>query len=100
MGNRIKSAMEFDVHESLQLQLSELEMLISMFPNEGDLCVTDPGVVSEIQDFLSGKFELSDVQKLEYTIHLNLNGSASWCVATTFVPICLAQHFRLQQQAK
>ena len=66
--------MEFDVHESLQLQLSELEMLISMFPNEGDLCVTDPGVVSEIQDFLSGKFELSDVQKLEYTIHLDLNG--------------------------
>ena len=66
--------MEFDVHESLQLQLSELEMLISMFPNEGDLCVTDPGVVSEIQDFLSAKFELSDVQKLEYTIHLDLNG--------------------------
>jgi len=64
----------FDIYESLQLQLSELEMLISMFPNEGELCLTDPAVVSEIQDFLSKTIAQNDVQKLEYTIHLNVQG--------------------------
>ena len=63
-----------NINESLLLQLTELEMLSSMYSNEGEFRITDPGVVSEIQDILSGKIEKSEVQILEYMIHLDIQG--------------------------
>ncbi|XP_031570422.1 RWD domain-containing protein 2A-like [Actinia tenebrosa] len=39
--------------DSLQLQLSEVEMLQSMFPNEEEFRLEDPGVLVDVQEFIS-----------------------------------------------
>lgn len=41
--------------ESLRLQLSEVEMLESMFPNEEEFRLEDPGVLVDVQEFISRK---------------------------------------------
>lgn len=58
------------LQDKLQLQLSELEMLNAMFPNPGELELTDPGAVSDINDFLSGRCGLQELTKLSYTIRI------------------------------
>jgi len=55
---------------NLEMQLSELEMLNSMFPNDGELKLSDPGAISDIQDFLAGKCSSTDLTTLSFTIHL------------------------------
>lgn len=60
--------------QNLELQLSELEMLSSMFPNEGEFQITDPGVVSDMQDFIAGNIDLSEVPKLEYLLTQHIGG--------------------------
>ena len=69
--------MEFkneEVAQNLELQLSELEMLNSMFPNNGELELADPGVISDIQDYLQEKLDIFEVSKLQYTVNLNVQG--------------------------
>lgn len=56
------------VLQNLELQLSELEMLSSMFPNDSEFQIIDPGVVSDMQDFIAGKINLSEVPKLEFLL--------------------------------
>lgn len=63
--------------QNVELQLSEFEMLNSMFPNEGEIVLTDPGVITDFQDFLSGKLERGKLSKLEYTINLDIWGVSS-----------------------
>lgn len=63
-----------NVKENIELQLSELEMLNSMFPNEGEVEMTDPGTISDLHDFLSGKLDCLNLPKLEYVINLNTEG--------------------------
>lgn len=41
--------------ETLQLQISEIEMLQSMFPNEEEFILDDESALSDIQSFLDGK---------------------------------------------
>ena len=60
------------VENNIELQLSELEMLSSMFPNKDELELTDPGVISDLNDFLSGKLGRENISKLEYNINLNI----------------------------
>ena len=60
------------VENNIELQLSELEMLSSMFPNKDELELTDPGVISDLNDFLSGKVGRENISKLEYNINLNI----------------------------
>lgn len=60
--------------QNVELQLSELEMLNSMFPNQGELELVDPGVITDLQDFLLGKLEREKLSKLEYTINLDIFG--------------------------
>ena len=73
----VRPHMEFKnkkVVQNLELQLSELEMLNSMFPNDGELELADPGVISDIQDFLQGKLDRRELSKLQYSINLNTQG--------------------------
>ena len=46
-----------DVTETLQLQLAEIEMLESMFPNTGELRLDDTMAAINIQAFLDGKMK-------------------------------------------
>lgn len=61
-----------DVVQNLELQLSELELLTSMFPDENELKIVDPGVVSDIQDFISGNIDITELPKLEYLLTQNI----------------------------
>lgn len=47
-------------------------MLGSMFPNMGELELTDPGVISDLQDFLAGRLPRDKISKLEYNINLTI----------------------------
>lgn len=47
-----------DYDETLRIQLNELEMLESMFPNPGEFSIYDYSVIADINDFLDGKTSL------------------------------------------
>ncbi|XP_072040681.1 RWD domain-containing protein 2A-like [Amphiura filiformis] len=58
---------DLDVTECLQLQLSEVEMLQSMFPSENEFCVDDPSVISDAQSYTDG-----DTTELPHQISFTL----------------------------
>lgn len=53
---------EIDVAEMLQLQVSEIEMLASMFPGVDEFVIDDPLANSEIQSFIDGRLEYDLLQ--------------------------------------
>lgn len=52
-----------NIPEMLDLQLSEVEMLQSMFPERGAFRLDDPLVIAEIRSFLEGKFHYEYLQR-------------------------------------
>lgn len=68
LGNKqINSKME--KVQSLELQLAEVEMLQSMFPNE--MAIDDPAALSEIQNFVEGKLSYDFLNsRVGITLHL------------------------------
>ncbi|XP_022185005.1 RWD domain-containing protein 2A [Nilaparvata lugens] len=61
-----------NIEEMLKLQLNELEMLGSMFPNPGELVVYDHSVIADINDFLEGKTSVLPAC-LDFTIFLTID---------------------------
>lgn len=59
--------------EALELQLSELEMLRSMYPTEKELYVRDPGDILDLRNYLSGVGSAQSLPKLEYVVSVNVN---------------------------
>lgn len=43
--------------ENLELQLSEIQLLDSMFPGDGEFCLDDPSVLSDVQTFVDDSAE-------------------------------------------
>lgn len=58
-----------NLEEMLRLQLSEVEMLQSIFPNPGEFCVCDYSVIADINEFLDGKCSFYP-SRLDFTINL------------------------------
>lgn len=58
-----------NLEEMLRIQLSELEMIQSMFSNPGEFCIDDPSVIADINDFLDGKTNAFP-PRLDFTINL------------------------------
>jgi hypothetical protein len=58
-----------NLEEMLSLQLSEVEMLQSIFPNPGEFCVYDYSVIADINEFVDGKCSLYP-PRLDFTINL------------------------------
>ena len=90
---------DIDLQEMLQLQLSEVELLSSMYPNDGELVLDDPMAVPEIQDYVDGKIPYDNVQsRIGFTVKIQ-DGSEKVCVGqpwlslTPFVQICPARFF-------
>ena len=63
---------ESDFKDILLLQLSEYEMLHSMYPREDEFFLKDPGVLLDIQDLLDGKVDHHIDSKLEYVLNLTV----------------------------
>ncbi|CAH0382980.1 unnamed protein product [Bemisia tabaci] len=69
---QVASAGKDKIREMLLIQLEELEMLTSMFPNSGELTVTDQSVIADINQFVECKSSTVPLH-LEYIINLNLD---------------------------
>lgn len=63
-------------YENFELQLAEVEMLTSMYPNHGEFSLHDPGAVVQIRDFLSGNLEYEDVgARIGFTLKVVLESN-------------------------
>lgn len=58
-----------NLEEMLRIQLSEVEMLQSMFSNPGEFCVYDYSVIADINEFVDGKCSIYP-PRLDFTINL------------------------------
>jgi hypothetical protein len=63
--------MSAPVKESLQLQLLEMEMLFSMFPNQGEVKLEDVNVLRNVKRYLDGTREALP-PNIEFVITLQL----------------------------
>ncbi|XP_030836361.1 RWD domain-containing protein 2B-like [Strongylocentrotus purpuratus] len=78
--------------ENLELQISEIELLDSMFPGDGEFCLDDPSVLSDVQTFVdksaestgvadqgisgnsaSGKGGTGAIRQLSFSIKISIN---------------------------
>lgn len=59
------------MNESLQLQLLEMEMLFSMFPNQGEVKLDDVNAPRNIKRYLEGTREALP-PKIEFVITLQI----------------------------
>lgn len=65
-----------DVAAMLELQVSEVEMLTSMFPNKAEFSLDDPTAVKIIQSFLDGQVKYEYLHKrIGFSLHVNPEGS-------------------------
>ena len=66
--------------EHLSLQLSEAEMLSSMFPNPGEFRLDDPGCIPEIQAFVDGALAYDKLQsRIGFSIKLQTGEEQQVC---------------------
>ena len=62
-----------DLMETLTLQLSEVEMLSSMFPDRSEFVLDDHSSVAEITAFLEGQMDASNLQsRIGFTVKLSV----------------------------
>lgn len=61
-----------NLEEMLRIQLTELEMLQSMFSNPGEFCVDDYSVIADINEFVDGKCSVIP-PRLDFTVNLYLD---------------------------
>lgn len=62
------------LQEMLELQLSEVEMLSSMFPGADEFTLDDPGAVAVVQSYVDNKITYSELNsRISFTIRVSLN---------------------------
>lgn len=65
-----------DVAAMLELQVSEVEMLTSMFPDKAEFSLDDPTAVKNIQSFLEGQIKYEYLHKrIGFSLHVHPEGS-------------------------
>lgn len=65
-----------DVAAMLELQVSEVEMLTSMFPDKTEFSLDDPTAVKNIQSFLDGHIKYEYLHKrIGFSLRVNPEGS-------------------------
>ncbi|KAM5335755.1 RWD domain-containing protein 2B isoform 1-T3 [Glossophaga mutica] len=67
--------------EQAEAQLSELDLLVSMFPGENELVVNDQLAVAELKDCIEKRSMEGRSSKVYFTINMNLDVSAGAVVA-------------------
>ncbi|KAK3100800.1 hypothetical protein FSP39_025469 [Pinctada imbricata] len=75
-GDDTEDSTSENVAELLELQLSEIEMLSSMFPNKGEFVIDDPAGIKNVQEFLKGSIKYEYLHsRLGFTIHVSPEGT-------------------------
>ncbi|XP_059824091.1 RWD domain-containing protein 2B isoform X2 [Hypanus sabinus] len=67
-----------------EAQMSELELLFSMFPNE--VTVDDQLALADLRDYIQGKTQSSPTSRLQYTVCLHLDGPNVLCALCCVFP--------------
>lgn len=63
-----------DLVEMLSLQLTEVEMLESMFPNPGEFQLDDPSTVADFQAFVDGQLKQDDLRsRIGFIVKLDMS---------------------------
>lgn len=63
--------MSSNIKDSLELQVAELEMLLSMFPNKGEITLQDENAFQNIQRYLNNTAE-NLPPKIEYSVAVSI----------------------------
>lgn len=71
LASGFRGNMSASMKECLQLQLLEMEMLFSMFPNQGEVKLEDVNVLTNIKRYLEGTREALP-PKIEFVITLQI----------------------------
>ncbi len=62
-----------EIKDTLQLQLSEVEMLGSMFSNPGEFVLEDPACLENVQNFIDGSVSYDTVKcRIGFTVQLKV----------------------------
>ena len=73
-----------DLKAMLELQLSEVEMLASMFPSPGEFTLDSQFAVADIQAFLDGKVQYQYLRsRIGFTIRIAADGNKVCVVMVT-----------------
>lgn len=65
-----------DLTAMLELQVSEIEMLTSMFPDKGEFSLDDPTALQKIRSFLDGHIKYDYLHKrIGFSLHIHPEGS-------------------------
>ncbi|XP_062907034.1 RWD domain-containing protein 2B [Mobula hypostoma] len=67
-----------------EAQMSELELLFSMFPNE--VTVDDQLALADLRDYIQGKMQSSPTSRLQYTVSLRLDAVNVLCALCCVFP--------------
>ncbi|XP_035696967.1 RWD domain-containing protein 2A-like [Branchiostoma floridae] len=59
-----------DLTSALELQLSEIELLTSMFPGQGELVLDDPASLADVRQYVDGQTDAPPAARLEFTVNL------------------------------
>jgi hypothetical protein len=83
-----------DIREMLELQLSEIEMLQSMFPDRDELKLDDPQVIAEIKSYLDGKTDYKYLQsRIGFSLKLTPGNHKVHCILDSGV----TSHYEIDQ---
>lgn len=74
--------------EQAEAQLSELDLLASMFPGENELTVNDQLAVAELKDCIEKGTMEGRSSKVYFTINMNLDMSAD----TVVIQLCFCEN--------
>ncbi|XP_044727980.1 RWD domain-containing protein 2A isoform X2 [Chrysoperla carnea] len=84
-----------ELKEMISLQLSEIEMLQSMYSNPGEFCIDNYGILADMYDFSEGKssetppqidFQINlSIDNLKYQIHVNFPHEYPACEPDIYV---------------
>ncbi|XP_052078149.1 RWD domain-containing protein 2B-like [Mytilus californianus] len=79
---------QVNIPDMLELQVSEIEMLQSMFPNSDELRLDDPAVIAEIRQYLDGKLAYEYLQnRIGFTLKITPGNQK-----VTIEVVCLYPH--------
>ncbi|XP_078674498.1 RWD domain-containing protein 2B-like [Branchiostoma floridae x Branchiostoma belcheri] len=61
-----------DLTSVLELQLSEIELLGSMFPGQGELVLDHPATLADVRQYVDGQTDAPPAARLEFTVNLKV----------------------------
>ncbi|CAH1264158.1 RWDD2B [Branchiostoma lanceolatum] len=73
-----------DLTSLLELQLSEIELLGSMFPGQGELVLDDPATVADVRQYVDGQTDTPPAARLEFTVNLKLQEPQQFSIQCSF----------------